>query len=520
MAQILVSHLTFTYPGSFEPLFQDVSFTLDSSWKLGFVGRNGRGKTTFLRLLMGDYPYQGAIQTTLSFAYFPFDVQDTDRTALETVRSVIAPFDAWGQTLQTADPMSEAYQQAFDLFLAHDGYIIDELIAREAGLIGVSEEALSRPFSTLSGGERVKLLLAALFLRRNAFLLIDEPTNHLDDAGRAAVRDYLKTKSGYILVSHERSLLDACCDHILNLGNRRITLEQGNYATFHENQQRQEAWELARNAQLKHDIAQLENAARERESWSNAREKSKSAQYDSGYVGHKAAKLMQLSKNLERRQERAIAEKRELLQHTESAEPIKIVPEPYRTQRIIELSKLSVDYGAGPLFAPVDLLLERGARVRLKARNGAGKSSLIRLLMGEDVPHTGEIRRARDVEISYVPQDTAHLRGSLTDFADAQGLDRPLLLSLLRKLDFSRTLFEFPMETYSAGQKKKVLLAASMCRRAHLYIWDEPLNFIDILSREQIEEAVLASGMTLLFVEHDETFSARVATHTVELVRP
>ena len=152
MAQILVSHLAFTYPGSFEPLFEDVSFTLDSSWKLGFVGRNGRGKTTFLRLLMGDYPYQGTIQTTLSFAYFPFDITDGGRSALDTIRAVIAPFDAWQHTLDTADPMSEAYQQAFDLFLAHDGYIIDELIAREAGLIGVEEEALSRPFSTLSGG--------------------------------------------------------------------------------------------------------------------------------------------------------------------------------------------------------------------------------------------------------------------------------------------------------------------------------------------------------------------------------
>ena len=142
MAQILVSHLTFTYPGSFEPLFEDVSFPLDSSWKLGFVGRNGRGKTTFLRLLMGDYPYQGSIQTTLSFAYFPFDVKDTGESALSVVRGVIAPFDAWQKTLDTADPMSDAYQSAFDLFLAHDGYIIDELIAREAGLIGVGEEAL------------------------------------------------------------------------------------------------------------------------------------------------------------------------------------------------------------------------------------------------------------------------------------------------------------------------------------------------------------------------------------------
>lgn len=517
MAQIVVSHLTFTYPGSFTPLFEDVSFTLSSSWRLGFVGRNGRGKTTFLRLLLGAYPYSGMISTSLDFAYFPFDILSCGRTALEVVREAIAPFESWQHTLGTADPLGDAYQRAFDLFLANDGYIIDELITREAALIGVDAAALARPFDTLSGGERVKLLLSALFLRKNAFLLIDEPTNHLDEAGRAAVRDYIKGKRGYILVSHDRALLNACCDHILNLGNGRITLEQGNYDAFHENQRRLEAYERARSTQLKREITVLEEASSQRERWSASLEKTKKGAADSGFVSHKAAKLMQLSKNLERREQNAIEEKRSLLQHVETAEPIKLVPEPYRAAKIAELSKLQIDYGQGPLFDPLDLTIERGARVRLKARNGGGKSSLIRLLMGEAVPYTGEMRRARDLIISYVPQDTAHLSGRLEDFADAQRVERPLLYAMLRKLDFARTLFEFPMETYSAGQKKKVLLAASICTRAHLYIWDEPLNFIDILSREQIEDAVLRCGMTLLFVEHDEMFSSRVATGTVLL---
>lgn len=517
MSQIAVSQLTFTYPGSFEPLFEEVSFVLDSHWKLGFVGRNGRGKTTFLRLLLGEYAYTGTITTSLSFAYFPFSVNDESRPAMDVVRESIAPYAQWQHTLDTADPTGDAYAKAFDLFLAHDGYIIDELITREAGLIGVCADVLSRPFDTLSGGERIKLLLAALFLRKNAFLLIDEPTNHLDNAGRTAVRDYLARKSGYILVSHERDLLDACCDHILNLGNRRITLVQGNYSSFHENMLREEAHERARNAQLKREIGTLESAAKARAGWSNALEKTKKSAADSGFVGHKAAKQMQLAKNIERRREHALDEKRALLQHIETAEPLQVFPVPYRTQRVIELSKLSVDYGAGPLFAPLDLTIERGNRVRLLARNGGGKSSLIKLLMGENIPHTGTLRRAGDLVISYVPQDTSHLRGSLSTFADEQGVERTLLLSMLRKLDFSRTLFEFPMETYSAGQKKKVLLAASLCARANLYIWDEPLNFIDILSREQIESAIMQSAMTLLFVEHDDAFAQAIATQTVAL---
>lgn len=517
MSQIRITDLSFTYPGSSEMLFENVNLCLDSDWKLGFVGRNGRGKTSFLRLLCGELRGEGTISSQLDFSLFPFAVADKTQSSRSVVREAIAPYRAMEQVLGTADPMGDAYSRAFDSYMAADGYIIDELIEREISLLQVHVDVLDRPFDSLSGGERVKLLLAALFLRKNAFLLIDEPTNHLDEDGRTIVREYLAKKSGYILVSHDRALLNHCCDHILSLGKGCITLEQGNYDSFHENQSRKEAFERAKNESLKTQIGRLYDAARTREGWSLQLEKTKKGAADSGFIGHKAAKLMQLSKNIERRQQRAIDEKRELLTHVETAEPLKIMPEPYRTQRLMTLSKVAVDYGKGPLFAPIDLEINRGDRIRIKAKNGGGKTSLIRLMMGGDVPHTGELRRSADLLVSLVSQTTEHISGSLYDFADAAGVPRELLLSMLRKLDFSRERFEYPIESYSAGQKKKVLLAASLCSRSHLYIWDEPLNFIDILSREQIEHAIMDCDMTLVFVEHDEVFASRIATHTVEL---
>ena len=165
----------------------------------------------------------------------------------------------------------------------------------------------------------------------------------------------------------------------------------------------------------------------------------------------------------------------------------------------------------------VSFSLSQGERLCLEGRNGSGKTSLLRLIRGEEVPHTGTVRRAAGLAISYVSQKVDHLQGALRDFPAEEGIDATRFMTILRKLDFPRAAFEGEMGAYSAGQKKKVLLAASLCRSAHLYVWDEPLNFVDLFSRIQMEELLLEYRPTLLFVEHDEAFRERVATRRVSL---
>ena len=150
-------------------------------------------------------------------------------------------------------------------------------------------------------------------------------------------------------------------------------------------------------------------------------------------------------------------------------------------------------------------------------RNGCGKSSIIKLLAGEPVPHTGIVRLGSGLAVSYIPQDTSFLSGSLKDFALREGIDETLFKTILRKLDFSRTQFEMELSTFSAGQKKKVLIAKSLCQKAHLYVWDEPLNYIDVISRIQIEKVLLESCPAMVFVEHDAAFCRKIATRTVML---
>ncbi len=488
MSLIDVSNLSFAYDGGYDYVFRDVSFQIDTDWRLGFTGRNGRGKTTFLKLLMGEYDYQGTISASVDFEYFPYPVQDLDADTGEVLAGVCPDAPEWE-------------------------------LHRELGKLGVEESVLYRPFATLSNGERTKALLAAMFLRENAFLLIDEPTNHLDMQGRALVSRYLARKTGYILVSHDRAFLDGCVDHILSINRADIQVCRGNFSAWWENKQRQDRFETEQNDRLKKEIRRLKTTAREKADWSDRLEATKigNGPCDRGAIGHKAAKMMKRSKAIEVRQEQAAEEKSRLLKNIDTAEELKMTPLPYHSPQLAYLKGVAVDYGDGPVCPSVSFTLERGDRVAVQGPNGAGKSSLLKLICGEDIPHIGLLERGGGLVISYVPQDVSGLIGSLRDHAEAAGIDESLLLAILRKLDFERGQFEKDMSTFSAGQKKKVALARSLCERAHLYVWDEPMNYIDVLSRMQLEALLLQFHPTILFVEHDRAFCERIATKTVEL---
>lgn len=491
MSIIQISNLTFCYDGSSDTIFEDVSLRLDTDWRLGLTGRNGRGKTTFLNLLLGKYEHRGSISSSVAFDYFPFSISDPSRSAIDAVEAISPDYEYWR-------------------------------LAREMHKLKLSDELLYRPYDTLSGGEQVKLLLALLFSRDNRFLLIDEPTNHLDLESRTLVADYLRSKSGFLLVSHDRAFLDGCIDHILSINKSSIELQQGNFSSWWENKRRQDQFEQEQNDRLKRDIARLDDAARRAADWSDKTEQSKHVRNsglrpDRGYIGHKAAKMMQRSKSIEARRINAAEEKADLLHNIETADALRLSPLTYHADRLLLLRDVSIRYGEQPVCEKVSFDLRRGERVALTGANGSGKSSLLKLILGQDVPFEGQFQRGSGLSISYVPQDASFLSGRLAEYAEQCGIDCSLFLAILRKLDFSRTQFEKDMSAFSAGQKKKVLIARSLCERAHLYVWDEPLNFIDILSRMQIEQLLERFRPTLLFVEHDRAFCDRIATKTVQL---
>lgn len=548
MSLINVDNLTFHYEGSAENIFENVSFRIDTDWKLGFVARNGRGKTTFLKLLMGKYEYRGSIACKEDFDYFPFEIKDKEETFLENVEKLYPEYELWK-------------------------------VNKELSLLQVEEDVLYRPFYTLSNGEQTKAMLAVLFSLENKFLLIDEPTNHLDAKGKESIKDYLKQKKGFILVSHDRNILDQCVDHILVINKTNIEVYKGNFSTWWEEKERKDNWEKQENERLKRDIKRLKESARIKEEWADniesrkigkkaaeeAKRKGVSVSGRRAYIGEKSRKMQKRRKNLENREERAIEEKSELLKNLETVENLKLFPLRHYKEVLVSLSDVQIYYEQGlseenigktdghPVWrveeekipcsiekengsrknlGTVNFTVENGECVVLLGKNGCGKSSILKAIiqavekntgkentqsisLAKEISYTGTIDTASGLKISYVPQDTSHLKGSLKDYAEQYKLDWTLFLMLLRKLDFGREQFEKNMEDYSGGQKKKVLIARSLCERAHLYIWDESLNFIDVFSRMQIEELLMKYRPTMLLVEHDAVFVEKVGTKFV-----
>ena len=226
---------------------------------------------------------------------------------------------------------------------------------------------------------------------------------------------------------------------------------------------------------------------------------------------------MKRSIALEQRQEAAIREKSELLKNIESSESLKLSQLPYHTSQLAFLDRVSIKYDEHTVCENVSFVIEKGDRISLSGKNGSGKSSIIRLICGQEVPHTGEVKISSRLQISYVSQDTSNLRGDLSDFAKEHGIDESLFKAILRKLDFQKVQFDKDISNFSGGQKKKVLIAKSLCEKSHLLVWDEPLNFIDVISRMQIENLLLEYKPTILFVEHDRAFCENIATKSVAL---
>lgn len=531
MSQINVNNLTFYYEGSFDSIFEQTSFTIDTNWKLGFIGRNGKGKTTFLNLLLGKYEYLGSIQSSVEFDYFPYPIQKRhlESPAIEFVGELKTGCEDWR-------------------------------ILCELNQMGVDCEVMYRPFKTLSFGERTKVLLALLFSGENDFLLIDEPTNHLDQESRERVKKYLAGKNGFILVSHDRDFLDGCIDHVLVLNRHSIEVQSGNFSSWWENKQKKDAFAQKENEKHQKEISKLKAAAKQARQWADKNEGMKigfdpAKEHDRfigtrAYIGAKTKKMQSRVKQMENRIQEEITEKEGLLQDIETAVSLKIYPLEYRKKTCLTVSHYGLQYvdRAEPLFEDLSFSVSRGERVFLHGANGCGKSSLLKAILSKHSPaevescgaqagrredfeetkkartipgtnlmENGDLMLGSGLVISYVNQDTSFLQGSIKGFCRERGFDESLFCSILRQLDMDRVQFSKNMESYSEGQKKKVLIAASLLTPAHLYLWDEPLNYIDLFSRIQLENLLQEYQPTMIIVEHDVRFRERLATKVIEL---
>lgn len=497
MGTIQISNLFFKYDQMADWLFSGVDLSIDSSWSLGLIGRNGRGKSSLLHLLMGDLAFSGSIVSDLSFSYYPQPVADASLLAREVAVSVagLEDYDVWR-------------------------------VETEMEKLQIDLSVLDRAFETLSPGEQTKVLLAAMFADDGGFQLLDEPTNHLDIEGREVVADYLRGKRGFIVVSHDRGFLNSVIDHVISINRNDIDVYQGNFDTWKREKTAADESERREKTQLQKDIKKLRASAAKKENWAQQTEKSKSknikmdqhTNLDKGFLGHKSAKMMKKASNIQKRADQAIEQKQGLLKNIEITDPISLnYVEIKHYDQVISANDFQMVNSA--IQTPsVSFKVKTGQVTALLGKNGIGKSTIFKQIMGLDQPfeQKGELQIKKSIKISYLPQETK-IRGTIVQVAEKEQYDVERIFSNLRKLGFERELFNDPIESMSQGQKRKVSLAISLAQEANLYLWDEPFNYLDVITRDQIIAAIRKQHPTMLIIDHDIGLIDEIADEKVVL---
>lgn len=497
MSNIKISNLSFKYSDSIENIFNNLNLDLDSSWKLGLVGRNGRGKTTFLNLLQGKLQGTGAIQSKLEFNYFPLNVKNKEQLTLYALEEHVQ-FDQWE-------------------------------LERELNLMQVDTNLIWQPFNTLSGGEQTKVLLALSFINKDAFPLIDEPTNHLDEKSRIQVVRYLQKHSqGYIVVSHDRDFLNQITNHILAIEHTEINLYQGNYASYEDTKEKRDKFNQEKNEKLRGQIKALNESRQRIKGYSLQSENNKKASahkneihadINKGFFGHKAAKIMKRSKNIERRMDKDIQDRKGLMTNVESVPELEMNFQPNYHSTLLETRHLDLKVKDKKLFKDLNLIIRNRGIVSLEGKNGAGKSTFLKSILNKstDVTYQGILNLTNGLRVSYLPQDFVEYSGTLAEFSQKEHLSYEKILNVLRKMGFPRSSFETRIEEMSIGQQKRVSIAKSLVEEADFYLWDEPANYLDVFNQDQLIDVLRKTKPAMLLVEHDEYFISQVASKRIEL---
>lgn len=491
MGTIQIQNLSFKYPNMVQNLFDQVNLQIDESWKLGLIGRNGRGKTTLFKIIQGQLSYQGEIITNLNFTYFPQEIKDKKQSAQEVALQIagLEDYDLWQ-------------------------------IQVEMAKLNLADEILLLPFQELSPGQQTKLQLAAMFTNQNDFQLLDEPTNHLDIQGRQTVEKYLQAKQGFIVISHDQQFLNKVIDHVISINRNDIKVYRGNFDTWQDNKTHQDEFELQEKKKLQKEIKKLKESAVKKENWSQQKEKDKykkpgmeNAKLDKGFIGSRAARVMKRAKQIEQRADNDVAAKEELLKNIEVEEPLRLnYQDDVHTKEILTVKDLQLNFDQKVLNKPLTFKMKKGEIVALVGVNGTGKSTFLKkLLQITAAQATGEYQFNKNLKVAYLSQDANELSGTISELAEEKDLSETDIFNNLRKLGFERELFHNRVETMSQGQKKKVALAITLLIPADFYIFDEPLNYLDVITRSQIIEVIKKYHPSMLLVEHDQTFIDEIA---------
>jgi ATP-binding cassette subfamily F protein 3 len=504
-------------------ILDGLEFEIDERARVGIIGANGSGKSTLLRILAGLEDADAgevARRKDAVVAYLPQQVPGDERTALQTVLAARPDLEALERELaaagaRLADPAVANDLELMTRVLRRQERLVDEFTAAggpgfagraRAHLLelGLSEQDLATPTTQLSGGQRKLVALAECLARSPAVLLLDEPETHLDADRRAALEERVRAFPGAVVsVSHDRYLLDETVAEIAELDRGRIRLWPGNYSAYTVARELEQRRQQQQYVTQQKEIARLEEAIKRFEQWARQ------------VVNERHIKQ---ARNKQRQIDRMEKIERPVLERHKIA--LSLRPQTRGGERIAELTDVTVAFGDDPVLTGVDLVVIRGERVGVVGGNGAGKSVLVKTIVGELEPTEGEVRRGSGIRVGYLAQD-AELPTPDRSPIDIVRLSHPMsegeAVSRLMKFLFDYEQVRRPAKLLSGGERTRLQLLLLMLAGANFLVLDEPTNHLDLESVERLEAAIEEFDGTVVFVSHDRYFLDRIADRIVEV---
>jgi ATPase subunit of ABC transporter with duplicated ATPase domains len=484
-------------------LMSEVNFRVAAGDKIGLVGRNGAGKTTLTKILAGDgQPTSGKVERTGEIGYLPQDPRtgDPEESARDRILNARGLGDLIKQLAKATDEMAEAneseidaamrkYSKVEERFQTSGGYAAEAAAASIASNLGIKEHILVQPLKTLSGGQRRRIELARILFSDAETMLLDEPTNHLDADSVVWLRDFLKSyQGGLIVISHDVDVVETTVNRVFYLD---------------ANRQRIDIYNMGWRSYLKQREADEERRKRER---ANAEKKAASLNLQAAKFGAKATKAV-AAQQMQRRAARLLSELEDVGQADRVAKIRFPDPAPCGKTPLMA-SGLSKSYGSLEIFTAVDLAIDRGSKVVIIGLNGAGKTTMLRILAGIDKADTGVIEPGHGLKIGYYAQEHETLDVTKTVLQNMQAQAPHLgdvdARKVLGSFLFSGDDVNKKAAVLSGGEKTRLSLAALVVSSANVLLLDEPTNNLDPASRKEILNALASFKGAVILVSHDE----------------
>lgn len=493
-----------------DSILENVNFTVNEYDKIGIIGVNGTGKTTLFKIISGIYGYDSGDIYTSKDCEIGYLEQNTnfhsENTIFEEVLEVfkdVIEMEKYLRNLEhkiseessnanstTLEKLMNEYSNKLEAFSDMNGYGYKSEAKGVLKGLGFSDEDMDKPISILSGGEKTRVLLGKLLLKKPTLLLLDEPTNHLDSEAIEWLEVFLKQYKGtVILISHDRYFLDQVVNRIFEIHNKKLKTYNGNYSDFIEASAIEKELELKKFEDQQKDIKKQEESI-------------------------ERLKAFGREKHLKRARskEKALA-KVDVLDKPEAYRKkarIEFNPSVTSGNDVLQLRNVSMGYGERILFKDLNLDIYRGEKVSLIGANGIGKSTLFKIIMNEIVPLSGDIKFGTNVNVSYFHQEqkTLNLDNTIIDeiWEDNKQLTQTTLRSMLGAFLFEGEDVFKKISTLSGGERARVAILKLILSNANLLLLDEPTNHLDIDSKEVLEEALSGYTGTIFTISHDRYF--------------